>query len=160
MNCGVAAIDVRAPVLDAGRMQHETTSTTRPPTPLAAERYLSLTTFTRNGTPKSTPVWPVDAGDGRIGFVTSSLTWKVKRITTDSHVAVQPSDAQGRVREGTQAVSGTAEVKVGETFDAINRKVKAKYGYQLRLINLLYALPGRKTGYRNDCAVIVSLDAS
>ena len=141
-------------------MQHETTPTTCPPASLAAERYLSLTTFTRNGTPKSTPVWPVDAGNGRIGFVTSSRTWKVKRITTGSRVAVQPSDAKGRVHEGTHPVPGAAEVKVDETFDAINRRVKAKYGYQLWLINLLHALPGRKTGFRNDCAVIVSLDAS
>ncbi len=141
-------------------MQQTTTPTTCPPAPLAAERYLSLTTFTRNGTPRSTPVWPVDAGDGRIGFVTSSQTWKVKRINFDSRIEVQPSDARGRVREGTHAVSGAAEVKVGESFDAINRKVMAKYGYQLRLINVLHALPGRKTGYRNDCAVIVSLDAS
>jgi PPOX class probable F420-dependent enzyme len=141
-------------------MQHDTAPPTRSHAPLAAERYISLTTFTRNGTPKSTPVWPVDAGDGRIGFVTSSKTWKVKRITADSRIAVQPSDAKGRVREGSHAVSGRAEVKLGERFEAINRKVKAKYGYQLRLINMLHALPGRSTGHRNDCAVIVSLDAS
>ena len=76
-------------------MQHDTTPPTRSLNALAAERYISLTTFTRNGTPKSTPVWPVDAGHGRIGFVTSSKTWKIKRITGDSHVLVQPSDAKG-----------------------------------------------------------------
>ena len=158
MDRGGAAVDVGTGMLDAGDMQHDTALTSNSPAALAQERYLSLTTFTRRGALKSTPVWPVAAGDGRIGFVTSTKTWKVTRINSNGRVAVQPCDAKGRVREGTHAVEGSAEVKVGDVFDDIHRRVGAKYGYQLRLINLLHALPGRRTGHRNDCAVIVSLD--
>jgi PPOX class probable F420-dependent enzyme len=129
-----------------------------PSTALADERYIALTTFTRDGSAKSTPVWPVDAGDGRIGFITSSQTWKVKRINNDSRVVVQPSDAKGRVREDTPALSGSAEMIVGSQFESLQRRVKAKYGVQLRIINMLHALPGRTTGHRNDCAVLITLD--
>ena len=126
-------------------------------TQLSAARYVALTTFTRRRTPKQTPVWPVDHGDGRIGFITSSQTWKVKRINDFSQVALQPSDAKGRPLADTVPIAGSAEVVVGEEFEAVRRKVLAKYGFQLRLIDLLHAVPGRRTGHRNDCAVLVSL---
>ncbi|NNC79410.1 MAG: PPOX class F420-dependent oxidoreductase, partial [Acidimicrobiales bacterium] len=43
------------------------------------EKYLSLTTFRKNGEPKATPVWIVDLGNGTAGFTTASSSWKVKR---------------------------------------------------------------------------------
>ena len=140
----------------------QATSDPRPSssTELAAARYAALTTFTRHGTAKQTPVWPVTMGDGRIGFITSSQTWKVRRISADHRVMLQPSDAKGRPCVDTVAVAGSAEVVLDEGFDAVRRKVKAKYGYQLWIIDLLHALPGRRTGHRNNCAVIVSFDGS
>jgi PPOX class probable F420-dependent enzyme len=155
-----AAIDVLAASVDAGRMQRHTRAAPAPSSALAAERYLSLTTFTRAGTPKSTPVWPVDAGDGRVGFISSTKTWKVRRIEAGSRVLVQPSDVTGKVRPNSQSFAGSAQVVVGQAFEMMSRRVSAKYGYQLVLINLLHALPGRRTGHRNDCAVIISLDPS
>ncbi len=124
------------------------------------ERYVAFTTFKTDGTPKPVPVWPVDAGDGRIGFVTSSKTWKVKRLVNNNRVEVQPSDYRGRVKADTKPVSATAEVVGGSEFDALNLKVRAKYGFQLKLVNVLHALPrliGR-TGHPNDRAIIVTLD--
>ncbi len=125
---------------------------------LASERYVALTTFTGTGTAKRTPVWPVDAGDGRVGFVTSSDTWKIKRIRNDQRVTLQPSNAKGTVRDGSREICGIAEVVVGARFDELRSKVKAKYGYQLRVIELLHAIPGSRTGHPNDCAVIITLD--
>lgn len=145
-------------LLDAGPMEHTKATATPSSTSLAEERYIALTTLTRDGTPKSVPVWPVDVGDGRIGFITSSQTWKVRRIINDSRVVVQPSDAAGRVREDTRAVPGSADVVHGAAFDSVHRKVKQKYGYQLRIINMLHAVPGRRTGHRNDCAVVIAFD--
>ncbi len=125
---------------------------------LAEEKYLSLTTFKKDGTPKPVPVWPVDAGDGRVGFITSSRTWKVKRMKNNNRVVVQPSDARGRVKEGTEPVSGTAELLADETFERMDRLVSKKYGFQLKMINLLHAIPGGKTGHPNDTAILVTLD--
>lgn len=127
---------------------------------LANERYVALTTYKKDGTPKVLPVWPVDAGNGRVGFVTSSETWKIKRILNNANVQMQPSDARGRVRDGSEPVSGTAEVLDGTAFDAMNAKVKKKYGYQLRIINFMHVLPWGKTGLVNDRAVIVTFDKS
>lgn len=56
---------------------------------------------------------------------------------------LQPSDAKGRPCAETVAVAGSAEVVLDEGFDAVRRKVKAKYGYQLWIIGMLHALPGR-----------------
>lgn len=137
----------------------KTTTTTPPTTDLAAARYVALTTHRRDGTTTSTPVWPVDAGDGRVAFVTSTQTWKVKRIAEDSRVLLQSSDMKGRAVAGTLAIAGMAEVVQGEVFDTTRRAVKAKYGIQLRIIDLLHALPGHRSGHRNDCAVVVTLGA-
>lgn len=139
-------------------MKHTEPSMTTSANPLAQQRYVALTTFTRDGTRKCTPVWPVDAGDGRLGFVTSSRTWKAKRINNDSRVEVQPSDAKGRPLENSSPAVGSAVLVIGDAFESMHRSVKAKYGYQLRIINMLHALPGRRTGYPNDCAVLISLD--
>ncbi len=125
---------------------------------LANEKYMALTTFKKDGTPKPVPVWPVDAGDGQIAFITSSETWKVKRMLNNANVQVQASDARGRVKENTDPISGTAEVVAGDTFDTMNAKVKKKYGYQLKIINFMHALPLAKTGHPNDRAVIITLN--
>jgi len=125
---------------------------------LAGEKYVAFTTYRRDGTAKPVPVWPVDAGGGRVGFVTSSKTWKVKRLANNARVELQPSDSRGRVKKNTEPISAIAEVVEGSEFEAMSAKVKKKYGYQLRIINFFHALPGSRTGHRNDCAVIVTLD--
>ncbi len=127
-------------------------------TSLADEKYVAFTTFRKDGTPRSTPIWLVDAGDGRVGFITSSTTWKVKRLANNPRVELQPSDSRGRVKPGTHPTSGTAEVVSGSAFDEMKAKVSDKYGFQLKLINFIHALPGRRTGHANDCAVVVTLD--
>ena len=125
---------------------------------LADEKYVALTTYKSDGTAKVVPVWPVDAGGGRVGFVTSSKTWKVKRLANNARIELQPSDSRGRVKKDSEPISGTAQVVEGAEFDVLSAKVKQKYGYQLRIINFFHALPGSRTGHRNDRAVIVTLD--
>ncbi len=136
--------------------QHSTNEPDRSTSPLAAEKYIAFTTYRSDGTARSVPVWPVDAGEGRIGFVTSSRTWKVRRLGRNPEVRIQPSDSRGRVKAGTEPVPGEARVVTGEDFDRIRARVGDKYGIQLRIINLIHALPGRRTGHPNDCAVIVT----
>jgi uncharacterized protein len=65
---------------------------------LAGERYISLTTFKRDGTPVSTPVW-VTSDDGRRLLVWSATkAWKVRRLRRDARVLVAPSNFRGRER--------------------------------------------------------------
>ena len=49
---------------------------------LDGHSYMRLTTFRKDGTPVSVPVWFVRQGD-RIYFTTHPNTWKVKRITNN-----------------------------------------------------------------------------
>ena len=127
---------------------------------IATEKYVSLTTYKRDGTPKSVPVWIADLGDGTVGFTTASSSWKVKRIRNDPKVTLQPSDARGNIRPGSEAVSGTAEIRQDAAgFEAVRNRIKDKYGFQYTLTSLVglgAKLLGRGSG--TDSAVIVTLD--
>ena len=72
---------------------------------LAREKQISLTTFKRDGTPVSTPVWTV-SDDGRRLLVWSAAdTWKVKRIRRDPHVRVAGCDFHGTIHTDVREIS-------------------------------------------------------
>ncbi|MEP1123277.1 MAG: PPOX class F420-dependent oxidoreductase [Ilumatobacter sp.] len=123
------------------------------------EKYVSLTTYRKDGTPKSLPVWIADFGDGTIGFTTASSSHKVKRIGNDPRVTLQPSNAKGEVTPGSDVVSGTAVIVTDpQEFAACVAFVKKKYGIQYRLITLwgkLAKVVGKGSG--TDCAVKITV---
>lgn len=126
---------------------------------LAAEKYLAFTTFRRDGTPVSTPVWVVALDDGRVGFWTSSQSGKAKRLAHTPRVTLQPSDVRGRVTEGTAVVEATAElVGAGATYDEVVAKVRAKYGFMTKVTKFLNSLGhiGKDFPY-GDRAVLITL---
>ena len=105
---------------------------------LAGEPFISLTTFKRDGTPVSTPVWV--AGDGgRLLVLSDADTWKVKRIRRDGHVRVAPCGARGKVHgDAVEAEARIlADTSLVETLEA------RKYGCMYRATGLLRALVGR-----------------
>jgi uncharacterized protein len=127
---------------------------------LADETYVSLTTYRRDGTPVTTPVWWVDLGDGKFGFWTSSVTGKVKRLNHTERVTVQPSNARGVVKPGTEAVEATARVVTGTELDLIKQRVVAKYGFQTKITKLVAKLTAATKGKRlpyADCGVVVTV---
>lgn len=129
---------------------------------LEDEKYLAFTTFRKNGDPVSTPVWVVPVSDGRVGFWTAMGTGKTKRLGRNPQVTVQPCDVRGRVRTGTTAVPGTAEmVQSGRLFDEVHAKVHAKYGLMTRITPLFARLgpQGRKGLTYADTVVLVRPDA-
>lgn len=77
---------------------------------LGEEKYILFTTFRRDGTPVSSPVWAVPLDDGKIGFWTSSGSGKAKRLAHTERVTVQPCDARGRVKKGTEPLEATARL--------------------------------------------------
>jgi PPOX class probable F420-dependent enzyme len=128
--------------------------------PLTDEKYMLLTTFRRDGTAVSTPVWVVGLDDGTIGFWTSSGSGKAKRLAHTNRVTVQPSNARGKVKEGTAPVDATAEVVTGPEFERIRERVKAKYGFVTHITKLLGSIGGLVKGKRipyGDRGVIVTL---
>ena len=93
---------------------------------LATQRHISLTTFRRDGTAASTPVWVVSDDGRRLLVWTGAETWKVKRIRRDPRVWIAASDARGNVRG--DAVAGTARLLGPEAGDLVQRLLRAKYG--------------------------------
>ncbi len=127
---------------------------------IADEKYMSLTTFRKDGTPVSSPVWVVglDQAD-TIGFWTSSGSGKAKRLAHTSRVTVQASDVRGKPNDGAPVIEGTAElVSSGPLFDEIQRKIAAKYGFMTRITKLLGTIGGivkrRRIPYGDRCVVI------
>jgi PPOX class probable F420-dependent enzyme len=64
---------------------------------LAKERFVSITTFKRDGTPVSVPVWCA-ADNGTLLVFSEADSWKVKRIRRDAHVRLAPCSARGTPR--------------------------------------------------------------
>ena len=102
---------------------------------LADERYVSLTTFRRDGSPVATPVW-VAGHEGRLLVWTGAGTHKVQRLRRDPRVLVAPSTGRGEVTGG--AVAGTAVVLEDTTL--VLRLLGEKYGLQFRLLRRFNAL--------------------
>ena len=98
---------------------------------LADEQFISLTTFKRDGTPVSTPVW-VARDHGRLLVHSAADTWKVKRIRRNNHVRVAPCGATGKVHgEAFEAEAAIlADTSLVEELEA------RKYGFMYRLIRL------------------------
>ncbi len=96
---------------------------------ISDEKYVSSTTYRKSGDAVSTPTWIVPLDADRVGFWTSSASGKFKRLRNNPKITLQPSDARGRVKAGTTPVEGTVElVRSGADFDAVQSKVRAKYG--------------------------------
>ena len=106
---------------------------------LADERYVAITTFRRDGTPVSTPVWVVSDDPHRLLIAPGANTWKVRRIKRDPHVRVAACGARGAVHG--QAVDGTA--RLVDERALVRRLQHEKYGWQVRLLETTSALVRR-----------------
>lgn len=127
---------------------------------LSDEKYLSFTTFRKDGRGVSSPVWNVDLGGDRLGFWTSSGSGKVKRLAHTERVTLQPCDGRGKVRPGTSLLDATAHVVTGPELDTIRAKVRAKYGVMTKVTKVLALVAGvvrRKRIPYGDRGVVVVL---
>jgi uncharacterized protein len=113
---------------------------------LAGQRYISLTTFRRDGTEVSTPVWVVSDDGSRLLVWTGGSTWKAKRIRRDPRVLVAPASFRGRERG--PRIEGRARIVEGVDIHALLRR---KYGWQKRLLE-------RMNRGKPDRSVTVAID--
>jgi uncharacterized protein len=105
------------------------------------EKYVSATTYRRSGAAVPTATWIVALDGDRFGFWTSSRSGKYKRLRNNPAITVQASDARGRVKSGSSPVAGTAElVTSGADFEAIQRRVRAKYGVAVPISKFMNTL--------------------
>jgi PPOX class probable F420-dependent enzyme len=100
-------------------------------TTLATQRYISLTTFKRDGTAVSTPVWVVSDDQRRLLVWSGAKSWKVRRLRRNPRVLVAGSTFRGRERG--QRFAGRARVVPDPGIDALLRR---KYGWQKRALDL------------------------
>ena len=127
---------------------------------IAAEKFVSLTTFTKDGRPKPTAVWIVALPDGRVGFTTSTNAWKAKRVRNTPKVTLRPCDQRGRVADDAVEVTGTAEVVDGAEFTEVQRLVRDKYGFMVSVITVMNSVRGlfKKEETQSNRAVVIALD--
>jgi PPOX class probable F420-dependent enzyme len=88
--------------------------------------YVSFTSYRKDGTPVSTPVWIAPEGDD-LYFFSDTGAFKVKRVRNNPAVSLQPCDVRGRVKDGAPLVTGMAEVLDHTETPRVRRIVNRKY---------------------------------
>ena len=94
------------------------------PAEIQGHKYISLTTFRKNGVGVATPVW-FGEEDGKLYIMTISKMGKVKRIRNNPQVKVAPCTIRGRVT-GEQ-FAATARLLPPEDFARARKTVTRKY---------------------------------
>ena len=86
------------------------------PAELSGQKYLSLTTFRKNGVPVRTPVWFAE-NEGKLYLFTNPKSGKVKRIHNNPSVRIAPCTMRGRVTgpefEATARILPSSETELG-----------------------------------------------
>ena len=131
--------------------------TSDPTTTLTEQRFVSLTTFKRNGEAVSTPMWI--GRDGPDLFIwTPANSWKVKRVRNNPRVQLAPSSRFGKVRDGVVPVDGTAAVITDPaTVDRLQGEIRSKYGLEYYLVTLIEKIVA---GGRNKPRVILRIEVA
>ncbi|MEU5974740.1 PPOX class F420-dependent oxidoreductase [Streptomyces sp. NPDC047315] len=127
-------------------------------TAFAPARYISVTTYRKNGTGVATPVWFAE-DSGKLYVWTNSDSWKVKRLRNDDRVSVAVCDVRGRVAEGASTAQGTAVLLDGSGTDAVRALIARKYGWQFTLVDLPARLVRRGRTPHTGIAVTLADDA-
>lgn len=118
-------------------------------------KYISLTTYRRDGTAVATPVWFAQDGD-RLLVRTGEGSGKVKRIHRNPAVGVAACTATGRLRG--QEVSGVARVLGGAEASPDLRLINRKYRVSLLIAKALWSVQSAlHVGRQRTTPVIVAI---
>jgi PPOX class probable F420-dependent enzyme len=112
----------------------QATETVGSTTPIEG-KYLSLTSYRRDGSGVATPVWFV-AEDGRLLVVTDADSYKVRRIRRNHEVTVAQCTAMGRLR-GAPIVA-RAEVLPESEGPHVEELMARKYRFDRHIILPIY----------------------
>ena len=104
---------------------------------LAAEKFVSLTTFRKDGTPVATPMWIGRDGD-HLFVWTPADSWKAKRARNNPKVVLVECSRGGKVRDGAQPVDGVAEVIADPaTIQRLAGVIRRKYGFEFIVVTFI-----------------------
>jgi PPOX class probable F420-dependent enzyme len=116
---------------------------------VAKAQYVLLTTFTKDGRSKPTPIWAANEGDHLL-MITQGKSWKVKRIRNTPRVTLAICDMGGKPK--SEAIEATATIldasQTGLVYNAIGRE----YGIVGKVFNLFSKLRG---GMKNNIGLEV-----
>jgi len=122
-------------------------------------RYLSMTSFRRDGSRVATPVWSVSDGE-RLFALTDLRSAKIRRIRHDPHVLVASCRVDGKLR--SEPVSSQADVLTSAAdLERVQKLLLARYRISYRLTMLFYRLGRRlhgKQGIADGAALAITLD--
>jgi len=119
---------------------------------LSAGKYVSITSFRRDGTPVATPVWLVRRNDELL-VLTQAESGKAKRIRNNASVLVARCDARGRIT-GEQ-LPATARVQDETTTHLTANLVQHRYGLMGKVFGWLTELRG---GGGEHVGITITLD--
>ena len=100
-------------------------------------KYLSITSFRRDGTGVATPVWFIQEG-GRLLVQTGASSGKVKRIRRNPQVMIAPCGATGRLR--AEPVPAVAELLPAADLGRVQQLMARKYRIDLIFIKPIRSL--------------------
>jgi PPOX class probable F420-dependent enzyme len=102
-------------------------------------QYVLLTTFTKDGRPKPTPIWIARDGD-RALVMTEKNSWKVRRIRNTSRVNLAVCNRRGKVL--SEPVEAVATVLDDSHTADVHRAIIKRYGIVGKLFTILIKLRG------------------
>jgi PPOX class probable F420-dependent enzyme len=106
-------------------------------------KYLSLTTYRRDGTPVATPVWFVE-DEGRLFAITAADSYKAKRLRRNPAAMVAPCTAGGKLKD--EAIPVVVEFLPRAEWGRVDRLMARKYRVDKILVLPLYHLVMRLRG--------------
>ena len=110
-------------------------------------KYLSLTTYRRDGTSVATPVWFAEDG-GRLYVVTPARSHKARRLRRNPSATVAPCNARGIVK-GDPTPARVAFLPESE-FARVDRLMAERYRIRRKLVIPIYRLVMKLRGMPID----------
>jgi PPOX class probable F420-dependent enzyme len=108
---------------------------------LAAELYVSLMTFRRNGVGVATPIWIAPA-QGKLYVVTDGTSAKMKRLRVTDRIRLAACDLRGKVR-GEYADGRSRTIEDPALVERAIAALSRKYGWRFGLASFFSRLFGR-----------------
>ncbi len=122
-------------------------------------RYLSVTSFKRDGTGVATPVWFV-SDRARLYALTDLHSAKVRRIRHNPRVVIAACRVNGNLRG--DAVAGNVQVLTDpEDLERVQQLLLARYKLSYRVVMLFYRLGRRlraKQAVADGAALAITVD--
>ena len=94
------------------------------PAEIRGQRYINLVTFRKSGVAVNTPIW-FSENNEKLYFMTSSKSWKYRRIRNNPQVKIAPCTIRGKIT-GPE-FTATARILPPDAFAKARRLINAKY---------------------------------